>query len=96
MRHYWPWSTPVQSRRRLLAGGLAVLGTGAAGFRSARSQASETVTLRELATQKGLLYRTTIPMPAAGVCSCDLTPRLNAAVTNRRYSTGMPALRRPA
>jgi len=60
MRRNWPWSTPVPSRRRLLAAGLAVLGSGAAGFRFARSRAAETATLRDLAAQKGLLYGTTI------------------------------------
>jgi endo-1,4-beta-xylanase len=60
MRHMLPWPMPVSSRRRFLAAGLAVLGTGAAVLRSSRSRAAETITLRKLAAQKGLLYGTTI------------------------------------
>src|SRR6516162_2004459 len=60
MRHMFPWPTPVPSRRRFLAAGLAVLGTGAAVSRSSRSPAAETITLGKLAAQKGLLYGTTI------------------------------------
>ena len=60
MRHKLPWSKPVPSRRRLLATGLALLGTGAFASRSSRSLAAETVTLRKLAEQKGLLYGTTV------------------------------------
>ena len=60
MRHMLPWLTPVPSRRRFLAAVLAVLGTGAAASRSSRSRAAETITLRKLAAQKGLLYGTTI------------------------------------
>ena len=60
MRHMSPWPTPVPSRRRFLAAGLAVLGTGAAASRSSPSRAAETITLRKLAAQKGLLYGTTI------------------------------------
>ena len=60
MRHKLPWPTPVPSRRRFLAAVLAVLGTGAAASRSSRSRAAETITLRKLAAQKGLLYGTTI------------------------------------
>ena len=60
MRHMLPWTTPVRSRRRFLAAGLAVLGTGAAASRSSRSRAAETMTLGKLAAQKGLLYGTTI------------------------------------
>jgi endo-1,4-beta-xylanase len=60
MRHVLPWPTPVPSRRRFLAAGLAMLGTGAAASRSSSSRAAETVTLRKLAAQKGLLYGTTI------------------------------------
>jgi len=60
MRHKLPWPTPVPSRRRFLAAGLAVLGTGVAGLRSSRSRAAETVTLRKLAAEKGLIYGTTI------------------------------------
>ena len=60
MRHMLPWLTPVPSRRRFLAAGLAVLGTGVGASRSSRSRAAETITLRKLAAQKGLLYGTTI------------------------------------
>ena len=60
MRHMLPWPMPVPSRRRFLAAGLAVLGTGAVASRSSRSRAAETITLRKLAAQKGLLYGTTI------------------------------------
>jgi endo-1,4-beta-xylanase len=60
MRHMLPWPMPVSSRRRFLAGGLAVLGIGAAALRPSRSRAAETITLRKLAAQKGLLYGTTI------------------------------------
>jgi endo-1,4-beta-xylanase len=60
MRHMLPWPTPVPSRRRFLAAGLAVLGTGAAASRPSPSRAAETIALRKLAAQKGLLYGTTI------------------------------------
>ena len=60
MRHMLPWPMPVPSRRRFLAAGLAVLGTGAVASRSSRSPAAETITLRKSAAQKGLLYGTTI------------------------------------
>ena len=60
MQHKLPWSKPVPSRRRLLATGLALLGTGAVALRSLRSRAAETVTLRKLAAEKGLLYGTTV------------------------------------
>ncbi|HYP35532.1 MAG TPA: endo-1,4-beta-xylanase [Stellaceae bacterium] len=60
MQHKLPWSKPVPSRRRLLATGLALLGTGAVTLRSLRSRAAETVTLRKLAAEKGLLYGTTV------------------------------------
>ena len=60
MQHKLPWSKPVPSRRRLLATGLALLGTGAVTLRSFRSRAAETVTLRKLAAEKGLLYGTTV------------------------------------
>jgi endo-1,4-beta-xylanase len=60
MRHKLSWSTPVLNRRHFLASGLAVLGTGAADLRSSGGRAAETVTLRKLAAQKGLLYGTTI------------------------------------
>jgi endo-1,4-beta-xylanase len=60
MRHMLPWTTPVPSRRRFLAAGLAVLGTGVAASRSSRSRAAETITLHKLAAAKGLLYGTTI------------------------------------
>jgi endo-1,4-beta-xylanase len=60
MRHNWPWSTPVPNRRRFLAAGLAVLGTGATVLRSSRSLTVEAVTLRKLAAEKGLIYGTTI------------------------------------
>ena len=60
MQHKWPWSEPLPNRRRLLATGLALLGTGAVTLRSLRSRAAETVTLRQLAAEKGLLYGTTV------------------------------------
>jgi len=60
MRHMLSRPMPVPSRRRFLAGGLAVFGTCAAALRSSRSRAAETITLRKLAAQKGLLYGTTI------------------------------------
>jgi endo-1,4-beta-xylanase len=60
MRHKLPWTTAISSRRRFLATGLAVLGTGAAALQSSHSRATETVTLRKLAAEKGLLYGTTI------------------------------------
>ena len=60
MRHMLPWPMPVPSRRRFLVAGLAVLGTGAAASPSSRSRTAETITLRKLAAQKGLLYGTTI------------------------------------
>jgi len=60
MQHKLPWSKPVPSRRRLVATGLALLGTGAVTLRSLRSRAAETVTLRKLAAEKGLLYGTTV------------------------------------
>ena len=60
MQHKLPWSKPVPSRRRLLATGLALLGTGAVTLRSLRCRAAETVTLRKLAAEKGLLYGTTV------------------------------------
>ena len=60
MQHKLPWSKPVPSRRGLLATGLALLGTGAVTLRSLRSRAAETVTLRKLAAEKGLLYGTTV------------------------------------
>jgi endo-1,4-beta-xylanase len=50
----------VPSRRRFLAAGLAVLGTGAAAVRSSRCQAAESLALGKLAAEKGLLYGTTI------------------------------------
>jgi endo-1,4-beta-xylanase len=60
MRHMLPWPMPVPSRRRFLVAGLAVLGTGTIASRSSRGRAAETITLRKLAAQKGLLYGTTI------------------------------------
>jgi endo-1,4-beta-xylanase len=60
MRHMSPSPTPVPSRRRFLAAGLAVLGTGAAASRSSPSRAAESITLRKLAAAKGFLYGTTI------------------------------------
>ncbi len=47
-------------RRRLLAAGLAALGAGIAPFPPSRSCAAATVTLRKMASDKGLLYGTTI------------------------------------
>lgn len=60
MRQMAPWSVSVPTRRRLLAAGLAVLGTGAAGLRPSPVRAKETMALRKLAAEKGLLYGTTI------------------------------------
>ena len=60
MRQKLPWSASVPSRRCLLAAGLALFGAGAAGVWSARSRAAETIVLRKLAAEKGLLYGTTI------------------------------------
>jgi endo-1,4-beta-xylanase len=60
MRQTLPRSTPVPSRRRFLASGLAMLGTGATVLQPSRSRAAETVVLRKLAAEKGLLYGTTI------------------------------------
>jgi endo-1,4-beta-xylanase len=60
MRQSLPWPKPAPSRRRLLAAGLALLGTGKAGLRPSRGLAAETVVLRKLAAEKGLLYGTTI------------------------------------
>jgi len=60
MRQKLPWSTPVPSRRRFLAAGLAMLGTGAAALRSSSCGAAETATLRKFAAEKGLIYGTTI------------------------------------
>ena len=50
----------AKPRRRFLAGGLAVLGAGMIPVRTPPSRAAETVTLRELAAQKGLVFGTTI------------------------------------
>lgn len=60
MRQMLPWSTPVPTRRRILAAGLVGLGTGTAALGSSLCRAAETATLRKLATEKGLLYGTTI------------------------------------
>ena len=47
------------NRRRFLAAGLATLGSGASGM-PVLSHAEETLALRKLASEKGLLYGTTI------------------------------------
>jgi endo-1,4-beta-xylanase len=60
MRQMVPRLTHVQSRRRVIAAGLAALGTGVPILRSSRSQAAETAVLRNLAAKRGLLYGTTI------------------------------------
>jgi endo-1,4-beta-xylanase len=60
MQQMLPWSTPVLTRRRILAAGLVGLGTGAAALGSSLCRAAETATLRKLAAEKGLLYGTTI------------------------------------
>jgi endo-1,4-beta-xylanase len=60
MRQTLPRSTRVPSRRRFLASGLAMLGAGATVLQPSRSRAAETVVLRKLAAEKGLLYGTTI------------------------------------
>ena len=60
MRQASPWFLAVPTRRRLLAGGLAVLGTSAAGMRPRRSRAAETAALCQAAAEKGLIYGTTI------------------------------------
>ena len=60
MRQASPWFFAVPTRRRLLAGGLAVLGTSAAGMRPRRSRAAETAALCQAAAEKGLIYGTTI------------------------------------
>jgi endo-1,4-beta-xylanase len=60
MRQTLPRSTRVPSRRRFLASGLAMLGAGATVSQPSRSRAAETVVLRKLAAEKGLLYGTTI------------------------------------
>jgi endo-1,4-beta-xylanase len=60
MRQMLPWSTPVPTRRRILVAGLVGLGTATAALGSSLCRAAETATLRKLATEKGLLYGTTI------------------------------------
>ena len=60
MRQLSPWSTSVPTRRRILAAGLTVLGTGAAAARSSPIRAAEAMALRKLAAEKGLIYGTTI------------------------------------
>jgi endo-1,4-beta-xylanase len=60
MRYKSPWSLRAPTRRRFLAAGLAAFGTGGAVLRPSLSRAAETVTLRKLAAEKGLLYGTTI------------------------------------
>jgi endo-1,4-beta-xylanase len=47
-------------RRRFLTAGLAALGSGALSAAGADGRASETVVLRQLAAEKGLIYGTTI------------------------------------
>jgi len=62
MRQMLPWSKFGPSRRRVLAAGLAGLGTSASVLASASAlcRAAEAATLRKLAAEKGLLYGTTI------------------------------------
>jgi endo-1,4-beta-xylanase len=60
MRYKSPWSQRAPTRRRFLSAGLAAFGTGRAALRPSLSRAAETVTLRKLAAEKGLLYGTTI------------------------------------
>ena len=60
MRQLSPWSSSVPTRRRILAAGLAMLGTGVAGLRPSGVRAAETTALCKLAAEKGLLYGTTI------------------------------------
>jgi endo-1,4-beta-xylanase len=60
MRQILPRSAAVSTRRGFLAAGRAALGAGATGMRSRRSRAAETIALRKLAAEKGLLYGTTI------------------------------------
>src|SRR5262249_35745653 len=60
MRQMLPWSTSIPTRRRIIAAGLVGLGTGAAALGSSLCRAAGTTTLRKLATEKGLLYGTTI------------------------------------
>ena len=60
MRQASPRSMTVPTRRGVLAAGLAVLGTSAAGMRPRRGRAAESVALRQLAAEKGLIYGTTI------------------------------------
>jgi endo-1,4-beta-xylanase len=52
--------TQLPGRRRVLIAGLATLGTGAISLLSSRGRATETVALRQLAADKGLVYGTTI------------------------------------
>ena len=60
MRRMLPWSTSIPTRRRIIAAGLVGLGTGAAVLGSSLCRAAGSATLRKLATEKGLLYGTTI------------------------------------
>jgi endo-1,4-beta-xylanase len=60
MRHKLPWPAPAPNRRRVLATGLALLGTGTTALRSSGVWSAETAVLRKLAAEKGLLYGTTI------------------------------------
>jgi endo-1,4-beta-xylanase len=60
MRHNLPWPVLPPSRRRFLGAGLAFLGSGAAVLQPPPIRAAETVTLRKLAAEKGLIYGTTI------------------------------------
>jgi endo-1,4-beta-xylanase len=60
MRHKLPWPAPAPSRRRVLAAGLALLGTGTTGLRPSGVWSAETAVLRKLAAKKGLLYGTTV------------------------------------
>jgi endo-1,4-beta-xylanase len=59
MRHNLPWPA-LPSRRRFLGAGLAFLGSGTAGLQPSPIRAAERETLRKMATEKGLIYGTTI------------------------------------
>jgi endo-1,4-beta-xylanase len=50
----------ASGRRRILAGGLAVLGAAMVPLRASPGRAAEAATLRKLAAQKGLVFGTTI------------------------------------
>jgi endo-1,4-beta-xylanase len=60
MRQMSPRSMSVPHRRRFLAAGLATLSGGVVSLLSAPANPAETVTLRKLAAERGLIYGTTI------------------------------------